>query len=355
MRFYLKTSTHACACILILVLVLFYRSSLNWSFNDDSGSRTDRAASPESLESNTSESHTPSDALSVTTDLCSKIRNVKDVTIVIKTGATELWDKIPILLLSNLACANDVLIYSDLEDEVAGKPVFDALVDISEEAKATNHDFGIYRLLRQYRDDQAEVAELKKDHGKEAWDLDKYKFVHTVEGAFQQSPNSSWYFFIDADTYIVWSSLLPWLQRTDPSEKLYIGSAAYMGDIAFGHGGSGYVLSQAAMQHYIENTGKASTLFGTSSGECCGDVVIAKLLRKVDIKLTNVWPMFNGENVRTIPYGSNPYGYADHWCEPVITMHHVTPREINNFWKFEKLREPDAVSLSRTPHPGLKN
>lgn len=170
MRFYLKTSTHACACILILVLVLFYRSSLNWSFNDDSGSRTDRAASPESLESNTSESHTPSDALSVTTDLCSKIRNVKDVTIVIKTGATELWDKIPILLLSNLACANDVLIYSDLEDEVAGKPVFDALVDISEEAKATNHDFGIYRLLRQYRDDQAEVAELKKDHGKEAWD-----------------------------------------------------------------------------------------------------------------------------------------------------------------------------------------
>jgi hypothetical protein len=51
-----------------------------------------------------------------------------------------------------------------------------------------------------------------------------------------------WYVFSAADTYLVWSNLVLWLNRVEPSEPLYLGSPTYVNYEAFTHGGSEIVL-----------------------------------------------------------------------------------------------------------------
>jgi hypothetical protein len=52
-----------------------------------------------------------------------------DVVIVVKTGATEALNRIPTQLLTFLSCAkDDVLIFSDMEQDIGGFHVYDALV-----------------------------------------------------------------------------------------------------------------------------------------------------------------------------------------------------------------------------------
>jgi hypothetical protein len=264
--------------------------------------------------------------------------------IVVKTGATEAFEKVPILFLTFLQCVEDrVLIFSDMEQDIGPYHVHDSLDQVSDEAKNDNPDFDLYRLQQEYLKDGIEVD--KTLHGAKsdaAWNLDKYKNIHVAKKSYEMRPDASWYLFIDADTYVVWPSLLRWLERLDPKKSLYMGSLALMNDIGFAHGGSGYVLSAKAMEKFIgDDPGVANRFDERAKHECCGDVNLAHAIYDKDIaKLYQVWPMINGEKPRTLPFGPS------HWCQPIITMHHVTSAEVNELWWYEQRRPDPSVRVA---------
>jgi hypothetical protein len=61
-----------------------------------------------------------------------------------------------------------------------------------------------------------------------AWTLDKYKKLHIVEKACAMKPDLDWYLHIDADTYVIWPSLVEWLEQLDLSKESFLGSMSYI-------------------------------------------------------------------------------------------------------------------------------
>jgi hypothetical protein len=275
---------------------------------------------------------------------CASFPSFDNLVVVVKTGATEAYDKLPTQILTILQCARkNLLIFSDMDQDVAGYHVYDALDEVAEEVKANNLDFDLYHTQQHWRLMGQDIKDLVKDRASDAWNLDKYKNVHAARKAWQRKPNKDWYLFIDADTYIVWSTLAQWLKRLDPKKPLYLGSTAFVGDIPFAHGGSGYMVSGAAMAKFvatIEEKKELTTFFDyRAKVACCGDLIMAESLFRGKVKLRHVWPMINGEKPKTLPFGPS------HWCHPVVTMHHMGPEEIADTWNFELERaKPDVSS-----------
>jgi hypothetical protein len=263
-----------------------------------------------------------------------------DIVIVVKTGATEAFQKLPTQLLTFLSCAKEhVLIFSDMEQEIAGHHVYDALVDVVEAAKVNHSDFDLYDSQKQYKLMGENIGAMG-DKGKEAWALDKYKNIHTAQKAWELRPGKSWYFFVDTDTYVVWSSLTAWLKQQDPNKRLYLGSQVDT-QPRFAHGGSGYVLSRGAMKQLVGKDLKevAANFDVTVKDDCCGDVILARSLAQKEILLTNWYPLINGEKPRGVGFGPKI------WCQPVITFYYMGAEDINEMWQFEQARRDPKVSL----------
>jgi hypothetical protein len=86
-----------------------------------------------------------------------------DVVIVVKTGATEALNRIPTQLLTFLSCAkDDVLIFSDMEQDIGGFHVYDALVDVVQEARTVNSDFDLYEMQKQVKLFGEDISSMSK-------------------------------------------------------------------------------------------------------------------------------------------------------------------------------------------------
>jgi hypothetical protein len=255
------------------------------------------------------------------------------------------------LMRTTLRCAQNVMIFSDLEQNIAGHHLHDALADIPKSAMEGNTDFDFYWKLKEAKK-YGQIAKMLKDahdprvtRDLASWTLDKYKQLHILEKLYAAHPNKDWYLMMDADTYIVWPNLLTWLDLlpNPVSTQLYLGSVAKVGDVDFAHGGSGVLLSQATMYDFaVSNKGVASRWDKPMHDECCGDYVIGAVLKKRGILLKNSWPTINGEKPITLPFGPT------HWCQPVVTMHHAGPHEMNQLANFELARNNNT--RVRSPH-----
>ena len=276
---------------------------------------------------------------------CEAFPDQGDILLVVKTGATESYNKLPTQLLTNLQCAEDFLIFSDLEQKIGRYQIYDALDKVNDTIKASDH-FELYRAQKAYQKVHGDLTMLAddldgtiRDHG---WNLDKYKFLHMLIDTYHMRPDKKWYVFIETDTYVVWSNLLQWIDKNlDPKKSLYLGSPAFLGHQMFAHGGSGFILSGVAMHDFIgRNPEMVESFDDTVKNSCCGDAHLAKYLQeKGGLKVTGVWPMINGEKPTTLPFGSQ------HWCQPVMTMHHLTPEEVSSFWQYEQQRPEIAVCV----------
>lgn len=279
-----------------------------------------------------------------------------NIAIAVKTGATEAVEKIPMLMRTTLRCAQNVIIFSDLEQEIAGYQIHDSLADIPQAAMDGNSDFDFYRKLKEAKK-YGQIEKMLRGahdpritHDLAAWTLDKYKQLHILEKLYVKYPDKDWFIMMDADSYIVWPNLLTWLGKLpDPSAaKLYLGSPAHVGDVQFAHGGSGILLSQAAMHEFaVKNKGVAASWDKPMHDECCGDLIIATVLKKMGILLKPSWPTVNGEKPSTLPFGPT------HWCQPVVTMHHAQPNEMNQLINSELSRNNTQVSFPRIPHKSI--
>jgi Fringe-like len=211
--------------------------------------------------------------------LCDSFPDTSGILLIMKTGATESYDKVPTQLMTMLKCLPDFLIFSDMDQHVAGYHVRDSLDTVSSEAVDGNSDFDLYRRQRACPVDQDNCSKLG-DKATEGWNLDKYKNIHIAEKAYRLRPNAKWYVFVDADTYVLWPTLVQWLRKLNPSKKHYLGSVTLINNFSFGHGGSGYILSKAAMDAFVgQHNGVGNRWDLRAKAECCGDYVFAMALK----------------------------------------------------------------------------
>lgn len=276
---------------------------------------------------------------------CPPMPGLEDVLVVLKTGATEALEKLPVHFETTLRCVPHFIVYSDYEERIAGQQVHDILEDIDEEIKQSNSDFQLYNRLRSQGRDGLTAAELKEwasvangDSGalaNPAWRLDKWKFLTLIERAFRVRPEAKWYAFMEADTYIMWPSLLDWLSHIDSSKPHYLGSEAQGGDLVFGHGGSGFIISNHAMQMAAsQRTSHVKFYNEFAPTQFAGDCVLGKIMEDAGIPLTWSWPHLQGERPVDIDYDAIHYDKRL-WCHQAVSYHHLLPEDIMDFSRFE--------------------
>lgn len=266
---------------------------------------------------------------------CQDIPGAEDILLVLKTGATEIYEKLPAHLLTTFRCAGDVLLLSDYDQDIGAYHVYDILADVSPEIVDQHPDFELYREQRQWGKEFQE--ELKLPGG---WALDKWKFLPMVRKAYEEYPDKRWYLFMEADTYMVWTNLLTWLGRLEHKQPLYLGGRSFVGQIPFAHGGSGFVISQTALKKLYEVEpvhGKAWQSMVPNM--CCGDAVLANALLDVDVPLTPSQPGIQSEPPSTMHWT------ADKWCTVALSWHHVTSAELDALWQFEQEWLKERVSM----------
>ncbi|KAL2065572.1 hypothetical protein VTL71DRAFT_3242 [Oculimacula yallundae] len=263
----------------------------------------------------------------------------RDVLVVVKTGGSEPLGRLTTsiaTLLTEVPMQN-LLLVSDLEETVGLYHVQDVLKDIPKEERAVYPAFGLY--------DQQQVlkAEGKDTRELNGWELDRYKnlpmkrMIWNQQQTLKKEDRKKWFLFIDTDTWVEWDNVFELLGHLDHTDKLYMGSPVWRKPLLeFAHGGSAYVLSYGALEAL--NKPDSHTIgtplysqFGVNvTSICCGDLAVALALDDRGIGMKGYWPMFNGEIAATTPYGD------DHWCEPVISFHHIGESELDDFWRWHK-------------------
>ncbi|EPE35713.1 hypothetical protein GLAREA_05050 [Glarea lozoyensis ATCC 20868] len=275
-----------------------------------------------------------------TSSACPNFPGTSNIGVAIKTGATEATEKIPALMQTRLRCLENVFFFSDLEQDIDSHHLYDALDTISEAFLNENQDFTFYRQQKTLWQRTQNITSLRGTKNPEspnvlaAWTLDKYKFIHIVEKTWALKPDLDWYLFLDADTYVVWPNMIHWLSTLDPNRKSYFGSEVSINDIAFAHGGSGIILSKALVYEIaVTRKGVAAQWDGRTKERCCGDLVLAEMMREFGTRLRDVWPLMSGERPESLPFGP---GSGEYWCKPALTFHHVSVAGMKRFSDFEE-------------------
>jgi hypothetical protein len=114
---------------------------------------------------------------------------------------------------------------------------------------------------------------------------------------------------------------------------------SYLNDVSFAHGGSRILITGAASHNFaVTNKGTAARWDPQIPNNCCGDYVLAQALLKNGVgPVKHSWPTINRESQSTIPFGE------EHWCRPLVTIHHVSPEEAIEMGKFEDRRPDKSV------------
>ncbi|KAK3650012.1 hypothetical protein LTR56_006599 [Elasticomyces elasticus] len=266
---------------------------------------------------------------------CATLPGADKVMVLLKTGATELYQKLPTHVVTTFTCVPHFMIFSDLAQTFADIPVHDAIAPVSKQFREHHEDFELYRKLQKYHREGQDMSKLKGDGG---WNLDKWKFLPMLYQAFEAAEKLDgieWFMMIEADTSVSWTNLLQWLKTMDPKQAHYLGAQNVIGDTTFAHGGSGVVVSRHTADLMLRNRNaigkkaydeKWEELTSTS---CCGDEIIARAFKEVGVELTPAWPLIQGETVSTVDWTTN------HWCTPAITWHHVSPIEVDSLFQFQ--------------------
>lgn len=119
---------------------------------------------------------------------CRHLPGASDTVVIMKTGVTEIEDRLPAQLEYTLKCPPNVLIFSDHEETFHGHEVRDVLANISPDILEQNPDFTLYRRVKEVGrlglepDDLTGVRTTDNTTDAEkvlvpGWVLDKWKFL----------------------------------------------------------------------------------------------------------------------------------------------------------------------------------
>jgi hypothetical protein len=208
-------------------------------------------------------------------------------------------------------------------------------------------NFGAYDQIRELHAQNQNLGRYVETS--QAWTLDKWKFMPMVHRAWEEAAmidaaageggeKIDWLVMMEADTSLSWTNLLMWLGSMNASEPIYAGSVAFLGPLPFAHGGSGVVMSRAAVARLEEKR-----MNGTEGGKeyydmeweakanetCCGDALLADAFLEVGVNVTRSQPIVQGETPLTFHYNQG-------WCTPAVTFHHVSAAEVDTLWNFQR-------------------
>ncbi|KAF2169719.1 glycosyltransferase family 31 protein [Zasmidium cellare ATCC 36951] len=280
---------------------------------------------------------------------CRKLPGAADTLVVMKTGATDFTSQVPTHFDTTFVCAPNYIIFSDHEEIFRGHQIHDVLATVSEELRAEHPDFEIYRRLSQsgrsalapYENKQINFKAVDGDvtggKGDSAgWKLDKWKFLPMFHQTLTLSPGYKWYMFIEPDSAIFWSTVLKYQQQLDHSRPYYMGSQVLIGDLEFAHGGSGYLVSDAALKRVVDYyLAHKEDLEKFNEEQWAGDAVAGETFKRADASLTRVWPIVQGDHPGEFPWGRD-HGDKPLWCFPTMTWHHMSAADAENMWDFEQ-------------------
>lgn len=274
---------------------------------------------------------------------CSQNPVAKDVLVVLRTGATEVLEKLPVHFDTTLRCVPDYAIYSDYEEEIEGRHIHDVFDEVGEDLKKSVPDFELYHRLKTKGRDGLSIKESEHSGsgpsgslGNPGWKLDKFKFLPMIDKALRHRPQAKWFVFIEMDTHLMWSNLLEYLSKFDAEAPYYIGKQMYIGEVLFAHGGSGFALSAAAIRKVTERWRAHMAEYNQYTIEqWAGDMVLGKLLKDVLVPLLWAFPHFQGDPVSTLDHNITKMNRQP-WCYPAVTYHHMPKDEIRSLWEFEQ-------------------
>ncbi|KIX95871.1 uncharacterized protein Z520_08579 [Fonsecaea multimorphosa CBS 102226] len=284
---------------------------------------------------------------------CPPLPGSSDVLVVIKTGATEASVRIPPILSSFGVCIPNVMIFSDLDQQIESHRIHDALKSVSTEYRENSSEFEFYRSVHKAYYAQVNVTafgQLDRNAGK-AWTLDKWKNIPILHEAYQKYPNVKWYVFIDADTFLAFHNVVQTLDKLNHTLPLYIGAANnYDGELTFAHGGSGYIISAGAAAAFerIYDREHIDKWEAETAITCCGDVMLGMAMRDAGIKLRNAAPLVQFATIPEISWSSRT------WCEPSWTWHHVEPWAMKELFDFDRRWHQENQGFYRFKHLFLK-
>lgn len=279
--------------------------------------------------------------------ICPASELADDVLVVLRTGATESLQKLPVHFRTTLRCVPNYIIVSDLDEEIDGHAVHNVLSGVSEDIRTEHDDFKLYNHLQKHgraglHEQEVETGlsgSSKGDYlrtGNEGWKLDKWKFLPMIDTALQKQPDAKWFVFIEADTYLGWHNLLEFLGNFDDNKPYYIGKHLFINDVEFGYGGAGFVLSNPAMHKVSEQRSNHLSQYEEfTKTHWVGDCALGKVLEDIKVPLHRAFPHFQGDSPATLDPAVNKID-RDLWCYPTITYHHVSPAEIEELWHFEQ-------------------
>jgi hypothetical protein len=285
--------------------------------------------------------------------------------VILRTGATEIADRIPAHISTSLRCLPQHIIFSDYAETFHGERVLDALELVDPDIVANNHDFELYRRLKQHGRAVLAQSELSDNRSKTpsstghveipGWKLDKWKFVPMVNRTFYECPDMKWYVFAEGDTFILWSTLHAYLASIDHTEPYYLGSATNIGDDpAFAYGGAGFIVSRPAMRTIVDyySTHKAE-VEAVTEASWAGDAVLGKVFFDAGVPIKDIWPAMHGESTSQAlfarPWSPGvPKEPEQVWCYPAASLHHMSPAAVDSLWHYEQqwLSQRENVSHS---------
>ncbi|KAF2168014.1 glycosyltransferase family 31 protein [Zasmidium cellare ATCC 36951] len=256
---------------------------------------------------------------------------------VLKTGH-QVLDRVRQSLLSTSACLDNLLIFSDFDEELEGRAVINVIADIDEALLRSDNQTDSYFALQEAAAKGTDDEDMEAVEG---WLLDKFKFLASVSRAWKMSPEKQWHVFYEGDTYVVWDTVFRLPENFDADGEHYFGSPSPGRDGTwFANGGPGYILSRGAVRKLVRddwnhNTGEwlgsklSEKYWEDILTDCCGDSILGWVLHVHGIDLKGLWPMFNPHPLHGIPF-SDLY-----WCQPVLSMHKSWHKEEIDFWKWE--------------------
>ncbi|KAI1813815.1 hypothetical protein GGS20DRAFT_452930 [Poronia punctata] len=278
---------------------------------------------------------------------CAGLDGLDDYFVSLRTGTTEAPKKLPVHYTTTLRCVPHYEIYSDFEEVIGGHKVHDVLDEVNPEIIASHPDFEYYNRLKgkgrgAFSEEEISrwTAAKNTNSGRDSpgWRLDKWKFLPLAEKALKARPQAKWYIFIESDTYVLWKSLIAWLDHFDPSKPWYLGQQMQIGDVVFAYGGAGFAISQPALQKVVEHRNANLKFYDDyTAHHWAGDCVLGKALTDVGVPLSWSFPTLSSEEPADTDFES-PFGGPDKhpWCYNVATYHHLPPTEYPAFYNFEQ-------------------
>jgi len=249
----------------------------------------------------------------------------------------------------------------------------DTLANVSN-TLSNNDQFKPYHIQRNLQRDGIPIARADVQGG---WTLDKFKFLPMFAHAYRTHPKMKWYIFIEADSFIFWHDVHRWLATLDFNKPYYFGSlnallnqngTRQIGTTStttdtqvadggtqhkikpqFAHGGSGIILSQAALRDsYGKNPNLEHMYDQRSIDLCCGDALLGEALRDhgvhVAMQHEGSRMRFQGEPIWRIAINGG------NWCEPLLTLHHVSQQEVLALHQFQMEREGNVCFFTSPLH-----